>query len=54
MKFIFLCIYGGMFLVLLLVSGLGLFGLYWINEVCGEYYCEELVCGIFCLMVDNL
>lgn len=33
MKSIFLRIYGGMLLALLLVSGLGLLGLHWINEV---------------------
>ena len=38
MKSIFLRIYGGMLLALLLVSGLGLLGLHWINEVRGEHY----------------
>ncbi|HBO9962669.1 TPA: hypothetical protein L5G19_002962 [Pseudomonas aeruginosa] len=42
MKSIFLRIYGGMLLALLLVSGLGLLGLHWINEVRGEHYREEL------------
>ncbi len=41
MKSIFLRIYGGMLLALLLVSGLGLLGLHWINEVRGEHYRES-------------
>ena len=54
MKSIFLRIYGGMLLALLLVSGLGLLGLHWINEVRGEHYREELARGTFRLMADNL
>lgn len=53
MKSIFLRIYGGMLLALLLVSGLGLLGLHWINEVRGEHYREELARGTFRLMADK-
>ena len=53
MKSIFLRIYGGMLLALLLVSGLGLLGLHWIRGA-RRALPRELARGTFRLMADNL
>ncbi|KAF1066006.1 MAG: Sensor protein RstB [Pseudomonas citronellolis] len=54
MKSIFLRIYGGMLLTLVLVGALGVATLHLVNEVRGERYREELARGTFRLMADEL
>lgn len=54
MKSIFLRIYGGMLLTLVLVAALGVLTLHLVNEVRGERYREDLARGTFRLMADEL
>lgn len=54
MKSIFLRIYGGMLLTLVLVAALGVLALHLVNEVRGERYREDLARGTFRLMADEL
>ncbi|MNO83100.1 Sensor protein RstB [compost metagenome] len=54
MKSIFLRIYGGMLLALVLVAALGAFTLHVVNEVRSGRYLEELARGTFRLMADDL
>ncbi|WP_152222132.1 ATP-binding protein [Pseudomonas sp. SCB32] len=54
MKSIFLRIYGGMLLTLVLVAVLGVLTLHLVNDVRGERYREDLARGTFRLMADEL
>lgn len=54
MKSIFLRIYGGMLLTLVLVAALGVLTLHLVNEVRGDRYREELARGTFRLMADEM
>ncbi|SFC68038.1 two-component system, OmpR family, sensor histidine kinase RstB [Pseudomonas citronellolis] len=54
MKSIFLRIYGGMLLTLVLVAVLGVLTLHLVNEVRGDRYREELARGTFRLMADEM
>ncbi|SDH90385.1 ATP-binding protein [Pseudomonas panipatensis] len=54
MKSIFLRIYGGMLLTLVLVAALGVLTLHLVNEVRGERYRDDLARGTFRLMADEL
>lgn len=54
MKSIFLRIYGGMLLTLVLVAALGVLTLHLVNEVRGERYREDLARGTFRVMADEL
>jgi len=51
---IFLRIYGGMLLILVVVSLLALLGIRQVNEFRAETYREEIATGTFRLMADNL
>lgn len=54
MKSIFLRIYGGVLLALVLVGALGVLTLHIVNEVRSERYREDLARGTFRLMADDL
>ena len=54
MNSIFLRIYGGMLLILIVVSLLALLGIRLVNEFRDEAYREDIATGTFRLMADNL